>query len=131
MNPKKRIILIDDDYTTNTLNKLIIEKSALVDAVIVFNQAEEALEFLNQEVNSEFRSLIFLDINMPVMDGWDFIDEYGKMNGRMQKNKVVMLTSSIDPSDISKADSIEAISDYRSKPLSIDMVTTLVKDYLN
>ena len=130
MLPTKRIVLIDDDQTTNALNKLIIERSKLVDEIVLFAQAEEALKFLDTDEGRE-RSLILLDINMPIMDGWEFVSEYGKLNGGVRKDYIVMLTSSIDPSDMSKAENLTTISEYKTKPLSFEMLHLLVSKYLN
>ncbi|MEP5613330.1 MAG: response regulator [Cyclobacteriaceae bacterium] len=131
----KRIVLIDDDQTTNALNKLIIEKSELVDEVVLFAEAEKALKFLDAEEVSyergEQKSLILLDINMPIMNGWDFLEEYTKLNGATIDHKIVLLTSSIDPSDVNKAEKYERVSDYKSKPLSFDLLQSLVEKYLN
>ncbi len=130
MPQRKRIVLIDDDHTTNTLNKLIIERSALVDEVLMFAEAEKALDFLRNE-QSENKSLILLDINMPFMNGWEFLNEYVKLNGSRRYDKIIMLTSSIDPSDITKAEEAVAVAGYKSKPLSFEMLQSLVDEYLN
>ncbi|WP_462249779.1 response regulator [Ekhidna sp.] len=125
----KRIVLIDDDATTNYLNKMIIERSALVDEVLTFDSAEEALTFFNQS-NSPEDALVLLDINMPIMNGWQFLDQYGSME-RTKSNKIVLLTSSINPSDKQLADEKLNVVDYMSKPLSVDMLQNLVSTYLN
>lgn len=130
MRKKKNIILIDDDHTTNTLNKLIIEQSALVDDVIMFSDPEEALAYFSSS-NDDGQFLIFLDINMPVMDGWEFIDEYAKLGVDSESKKIVMLTSSIDPSDMMKAEEMQPVADFKSKPLSVEMLTLLVQKYMN
>jgi len=130
MPDMKRIVLIDDDQTTNVLNKLIIEKSRLVDEIVLFGEAKKALEFLNSE-DGKKKALILLDINMPKMDGWDFLDAYSKLNDVTREDKIVLLTSSIDPVDMKKAEKYEPVSDYKSKPLSFDMLQSLVEKYLN
>ncbi len=129
MENMKRIVLIDDDPTTNYLNKLIIERSDLVDEVLTFNSAEEALNYFNTN-NSTTDALVLLDINMPIMNGWQFLDHYREMEGD-KSNKIVMLTSSINPSDKQLADEKNEIVDYKSKPLSVEMLQDLVTSYLN
>lgn len=126
----KRIVLIDDDSTTNYLNKLIIERSHLVDEVLTFDSAEDALIFFSQNESEEDQALVLLDLNMPVMNGWQFLDQYQAMNGS-KANKIVILTSSINPADKQMADQKERVLDYKSKPLSIDMLNELVVTYLN
>lgn len=129
-NHFKRIVLIDDDSTTNFLNKMIIQKADLVDEIIVFDEAEEALKYF-QEDNTEYPSLILLDINMPVMNGWEFLQQYAHIEITNDRNSIVMLTSSIDPEDKQKAEEFEDVVGYRSKPLSIEMLQKLVQTYLN
>ena len=126
----KKIVLIDDDATTNYLNKLIIEKSKLVDEVLTFDSAQDALNYFNSEEDEEDEMLVLLDINMPVMNGWQFLDHYETLN-KSAENKIVILTSSINPSDKQLAENKKGILDYKSKPLSIDMLSDLVTSYLN
>lgn len=127
----KRIVLIDDDSTSNYLNKMIIEKSDLVDEVLTFENATEALNYFQNKIQSEEGSLVLLDINMPIMNGWEFLDQYIQLNGQLRQNKVVMLTSSINPEDKQQAEENQFVADYKHKPLSIPMLQELVRNYLN
>lgn len=127
-NNMKRIVLIDDDSTTNYLNKTIIERSELVDEVVTFDSAQEALNYFHQNVDSIEDSLVFLDINMPIMNGWQFLDQY-KVIGGNAANKIVILTSSINPADKQMAEQKTGIIDYKSKPLSIEMLNDLMGTY--
>lgn len=130
METMKRIVLIDDDSTTNYLNKLIIERSELVDEVLTFDSAEEALNFFHQNNDPDDEALVLLDINMPIMNGWQFLDHYRAMD-IPRSNKIVMLTSSINPADKLLADEKNDVVDYKSKPLSVDMLKDLVSNYFN
>lgn len=124
------ILLIDDDYATNFLHKLIIEKENCVENVISKQNAEEALEYLRSKVEGEYPhpELIFLDINMPGMDGWDFLNEYQNIEKIQQAKKVViMLTTSLDPKDREKAKTINEISEFKSKPLSSKILRQVLK----
>jgi CheY-like chemotaxis protein len=129
-NNMKRIVLIDDDATTNYLNKMIIERSELVDEVVTFDSAQDALNYFHQNISAIHDSLVFLDINMPIMNGWQFLDQYEEMNGN-EANKIVILTSSINPADKQMAETKSEIIDYKPKPLSVEMLTELVASYLN
>ena len=126
----KKIILIDDDPTTNYLNKLVVERSNLVDKLFVFDSAVEALEFFQANEQDIDGSLILLDINMPIMNGWEFLDNYGESSNK-HKNKIVLLTSSIDPNDKTKAEANPHVVDYKSKPLSNKLLNEIVDSHLN
>lgn len=125
----KRIVLIDDDSTTNYLNKLIIERAGLVDEVLTFESGEEALKFFHDSPDENEVSLVLLDINMPVMNAWQFLDQYQAIKGGTS-NKIVLLSSSINPADKQMAERKENVLDFKSKPLSVDMLNDLVSSYL-
>ncbi len=126
----KKIVLIDDDATTNYLNKIVVERSNLVDKLFVFNSAGEALSFFASNEKDVEGSLILLDINMPIMNGWEFLESYSQSKNQGQ-SKVVLLTSSIDPADKSKAESSPYVVDYKSKPLSNKLLEELIDAHLN
>ncbi|MEQ6168681.1 MULTISPECIES: response regulator [unclassified Ekhidna] len=125
----KRIVLIDDDSTTNYLNKLIIERAGIVDEVLAFESGQEALDFFHKNHNGAELSLVLLDINMPVMNAWQFLDQYQAITGD-NSNKIVLLSSSINPADKQMAEKKENVLDFKSKPLSVDMLNDLVSSYL-
>lgn len=125
----RQIVLIDDDSTTNFLNKMIIQKADLVDEIVMFAEAQEALIYFKE--HKGLHSLILLDINMPAMDGWEFLEQYAQIENNDSLSFIVMLTSSIDPVDKQKAQESEQVVGYRSKPLSIDILKKLVDRYLN
>ena len=125
----KRIILVDDDPTTNYLNKLIIEKTGLVDDVVAFESAEQAIDHLLSNGNGEVDGLVLLDLNMPIMNGWQFLDKYEQIKPEA-KTKIVILTSSINPSDKQMAEDRSLVVDYKAKPLSSDMLNELINSHL-
>ncbi|MFC0655751.1 response regulator [Mongoliitalea lutea] len=110
------IILIDDDPINNLINKRLILKNESTENVEVFYEAELALEYIkNLDKNSI--ALILLDINMPVMNGWDFLNYYMEhLSFRM--DKIIMLSSSIDFQDRIKADSYNCVKGFIEKPLT-------------
>ena len=103
----KDIFLIDDDALVNFLNQEIIKDSHPDKKVRSFESATEALEVIKEMLNtsdSKLPQLILLDINMPVMDGWEFLDIFDQLPENKTKDcKIIMHTSSIDPRDIEKA----------------------------
>ncbi len=133
MNQFKKAFLIDDDSITNILNEKIILKNQLVDSVQQFTNPLEALRdlrYLLREASAlDFPDLIFLDINMPEMDGWKFLDELLSISQiDFNKCKVIMLSSSIDIADIQKSISYSVISKYITKPLTPDKLECIRKE---
>ncbi len=128
------ILLIDDDPDDNFLHKLVIAESGLVDTVRVAESGPEALHYLTHTDTPTYLrpNVILLDINMPGMNGFEFLEEYHQLPESMKSNVVVMmLTTSLNPTDIDRADNIEEISGYRNKPLTRAMLDEIVKHYFS
>ncbi len=118
------IWLIDDDDITNMLHQFFLEEYFPDASIVVFLQAELALKSIAE--NAPLPDYIFLDINMPVMDGWEFMDELSQMtNSNFSNLHIHILTSSLDPSDFSKAKLSPLIKGLISKPLEIEKVEFL------
>ena len=120
------VLVIDDDEPTNFFNQMIVEQSGCTENIKVAQSGQEALHYLSTSVElaCEDRSypcpdLIFLDINMPAMDGWEFLEKYRTLK-RERKNQVivVMLTTSLFQEDMLKAQAIPEISGFENKPLT-------------
>lgn len=123
------ILLIDDDPSINYLNKLIIEKADIHANVCDRTQADEVLIQLSEgQINPH---LILLDINMPIMNGWQFLERYHELPEQSKKSKIIILSSSINPIDKEKASKSPDIVDFYSKPLSIDNVKAIKETWLN
>ncbi len=116
-----RVLLIDDCEATNFLHKMVLEESGLVENIDVVYNGCEALEYLTSRVEGEYPKpdLIFLDINMPVMNGWEFLDRYDELEENQKAGVVVvMLTTSFNPADEKHAREIQLINNFQSKPLT-------------
>jgi CheY-like chemotaxis protein len=114
------VLLVDDDAVCNLICRKILEKTGLVSEIDVAMNGEEALDVFN-ECFSGLRSqpdVILLDLNMPVMDGFSFLEAFRQMS-RLHKTRtrIIILSSSIDPRDVQKAQSL-GVDHYLTKPLS-------------
>jgi CheY-like chemotaxis protein len=135
MNRKLNCILaIDDDEANNFFTRIILEDSECAKQVITLQSGRKALDYLaknetGKEPGIYFRpDIIFLDINMPAMNGWEFLEEYKKLpvNG---STIIVMLTTSLFPEDRLKAAAMPEISGFESKPLTAEKVTAILEKY--
>jgi CheY-like chemotaxis protein len=118
------------------LCKKVILKSSFSHAIITVQNGEEALQYFQnikevQEQSKGLPQLIFLDLNMPVMGGWEFLDYFNTPEFADFKNvKVVVLSSTIDPEDLEKSKQYPMVIDFLSKPITQAMLDYL-KDKIN
>jgi CheY-like chemotaxis protein len=114
------VLLIDDNDIDNFINERMITTNQFSPKVIVKNSGELALQYLRDNATSEnLPGLIFLDLNMPVMDGFAFLDEYEKLPDSIKSNmKIIVLSSSISPEDINRASTNPYVAKYVNKPLN-------------
>lgn len=114
------ILLVDDDSSTNYLHKMVIEEVGCAEKCVAVQSGEAALEYLNEHPAP---GLIFLDINMPAMNGWEFLEAYQQLDcGKEGTIVVVMLTTSLNPDDKEKARQYGEINGFNNKPLTTEMV---------
>ena len=116
-NRYKTCLLIDDNYIDNFVTRRILESSNFADHVVVSQSAIEAIDSLRS--GSVIPDVIFLDIRMPVMGGFEFLQEYDKLDieGK-NKVKIFMLSSSLDPTDMKKSGNNKYITQFIHKPLT-------------
>lgn len=120
--------IVDDDDVYIYGIKKMLQKNPLCKKLKVFHNGEEALEFFKDLTNNpkDIPDIIILDINMPIMDGWEFLEEFIPLRPKLHKEVVIyMVSSSIDKHDIDRAKSISAISDYIIKPITEDKLKDL------
>lgn len=116
----KTVWLIDDDEISNLLTEKTLEINNFSSQVRSFTNAQEALAELKVSTRPEaLPDFIFLDLNMPVLSGWDFLETYRKLSEEVKKNcTLYMLSSSINLADIDKAKLYEDVRDFFHKPLN-------------
>jgi CheY-like chemotaxis protein len=127
------ILLVDDDLSTNYLNRRLLQRLNVTTQVREALNGEEALQVLvtscTDSDNPTCPALIFLDVNMPVMGGFEFLEAYYKLPLAQQRAIViVMLTTSLHPHDVQRAESLP-VAGFLNKPLTAEKVAQVVADY--
>ena len=132
MKPINVFVVDDDDIYQFTLG-ITLKSIPSVKTINKFFDGAAALEHIlvHQNENDKLPDIIFLDINMPVMDGFQFMGEFVELLPKLNKSiKVYMVSSSMDPKDIKKADRIDEISDYLVKPLKSEDIKEILSKIL-
>ena len=126
------IMLVDDNEIDNLINQKMIEVSGICEKIFVHSGAKSAIEFLKNlekltAVSKEILpDVIFLDVDMPLMDGFQFLDQFEQLGEDVKSHcKIVMLTSSINPLDVNRAKESSYITKYINKPLTQDTLLSL------
>lgn len=128
------ILLVDDNPADNHFHKINISESGICDHVEVANDGNAALEYLKKSFSMSNKfpkpDIIFLDINMPGMDGFEFLEEYKKLADKYKsKVLIIMLSTSLNPDDQKKALSYEEIVEFQNKPLEVETLQKIVEKY--
>ena len=131
------VLLVDDNEADNYLHKKIIKESGIAEYIEIAMDGEEALDFIikrGKEGDGPGHALppelIFLDINMPVMDGWTFLEEYDKLDDILKSKIVfVMLTTSVNPADKIKLEMRKERIDFVHKPLTLKLIDEIMQSH--
>ncbi len=128
------ILLIDDDDDSNFIHKRLIQKMGVAEKVEIATNGLEALAFLKSRQGTTFEvpSIIFLDLNMPKMDGWEFLEEYGKLEERQKSRTLfIKLTTSLNHHDQRKIEEDPNVTGYINKFLDKDSLEELLKKHFS
>jgi len=122
------ILIIDDDEINNFIAAKLIDKIPPKAKVSTCVNGQEGINFVRNKLNNqdEFPDIIFLDINMPLMNGWEFLEEYEQIKNDIKKKVTInMLSSSVYNDDITKAETYTTVNKFISKPLTVDKIKDL------
>jgi CheY-like chemotaxis protein len=124
---KGKVLIIDDDPIHQRIAQLMIQKQQLFDEIKSFTNATHAVSFLdeNAENTEALPDVILLDLNMPIMDGWGFLEEYRTLLPKLAKAiKIFIVSSSVDEKDMLRSQTYSYVKGFISKPLSPDIIRT-------
>ncbi len=130
MNSVHCAMLIDDDAPTNFFHREMLSQANFAHEILVFEQARRAIEYLlNEQRAGSLPDVIFLDLNMPGMDGWEFLDVYQKQVLPIYPNirLIVMLTTSVNPDTREKAKNYQILDTFMTKPLTEEKLSDLAE----
>lgn len=113
----KNVLLVDDDKISNFINTRVLSRLGIVKELHTALNGKDALDQINESDHKGLPDVIFVDLNMPVMDGFQFIEAFSKLDpSKTDKVKIIVVTSSEDPQDMERAKSL-GVKDYLIKPM--------------
>lgn len=123
------VCIIDDDHIFIYGVKRLIQETSFCENLLVYENGQDALEGIQKRVHNgnELPSIIFLDLNMPMMTGWEFLDEYLQIDGKdPTQTQVYIVSSSIDPKDLLRIKDYKVIRNYILKPITPDDLQNII-----
>lgn len=130
MKKIQNLYLVDDDDIYVFLTRKIIEETQLTEHIEVFNNGQDVLDYLkNINDDAMLPEIILLDLFMPVMDGWEFLEEFAMLKPKLNRKITIYVTSSsISPHDMQRAKNISDVTDYVIKPINKERFVELIKN---
>lgn len=134
MKKIETLYIIDDDDTYQFIIQKVVEETQLVDQIKLFSNGKVALTFLESAINENkiLPDVILLDISMPVMDGWEFLENFILLNPKVGKKiTIYLVSSSVNPRDVEKARNIAEVTDYVVKPITKEKLIELISGIIH
>ncbi len=126
------IAVVDDDSVYQFTASRTLQATHLANQILQFPNGKEALAFLRNGDGRQLPDIIFLDINMPITDGWAFLEEFHELKAKLNKEiKIYMVSSSIDPRDRNRAKTYPEVADYMEKPISMSKFSEVLLNWGN
>jgi CheY-like chemotaxis protein len=127
VNNLQRILLIDDDAGNNTVSRIFLKRVVLETEIVAFTDPEKGLEYIVSEYTAKpVNTILLLDINMPVLSGWDVLDKFTDMVDDIKKYfTIFILTSSINVEDKQRAAAHPLVNAYIEKPMTIGLLKSI------
>ncbi|HMI02124.1 MAG TPA: response regulator [Pedobacter sp.] len=128
-----QFIIIDDDPISNLLCRISIKSYFKDSTILTFSFPEQGFEYIASEYSQSSSLLpiiLFLDINMPIWSGWDFLEHFEKLRNLKASFKIYIMSSSIDANDVARADANKNVIDYIKKPFNRACLVKISEDYL-
>jgi response regulator RpfG family c-di-GMP phosphodiesterase len=126
----KQFLIVDDDPQNNSLSRLAIRKIMGNVQVTDFEIPETGLEYIEKEfqlTDPDEKTILLLDINMPTMTGWEFLEVFENFSDKIKEHfQIYILSSSVDPSDIERAKSNSLVADFIEKPLNKEALERMI-----
>jgi CheY-like chemotaxis protein len=132
MNKQPTICIVDDDSINRFIFSKTIETQKLSDKVLTFSNGQLAIAFLLDNISqtSNLPDILFIDINMPIMNGWQFIEEYMKIKLKIKKKIMIyLLSASLNPIDLARSKEIDGISGHIIKPINPEKLKEIFLDF--
>ena len=125
----KTVLCVDDDPITLMLSKMVLNKASFCNKLVTAKNGEEAILYFENLLitNDNYPKLIFLDLNMPIMNGWEFLDSFTEkeLHHTFKEIKVIILSSTVDPNDIEKSKKYPIVIKFLPKPINKEMLESL------
>jgi CheY-like chemotaxis protein len=133
MNKLPAVLLVDDDQTTNYLNRMLLQRLNVADHILVAHDGREALDLLTTYCvppTPQCPRLLLLDVNMPGMNGIQFLEAYRQLPLAAQKPLVIlMLTTSLHPRDVQRVQALDTVAGFVSKPLTAAKMEAIMAEH--